>query len=275
MCHGCTQSYSRTKCSVLISSKQARFNSYYSDTLHPFIDAMGDFLKESGERANRPQAISYFMAGKNQKYWQDIELMRDLAQKLVDGRRAELKENPKLADKKDLLNAMLLGKDTQTGRTLSDEVVINNMITFLIAGHETTSGTLSFAFYEMLRKPEVLQKAQEEVDRVCGQGKITIDMITKLPYINAILREVLRLNSPITANSLGLNPDANEHPHTLGGKYEIKPEDSVIALIHKMHRDPAVYGEDAEEFKPERMVDELFDKLPNNAWKISIFFQNV
>jgi len=235
--------------------------------MHPFVDAMGAFLKESGQRANRPPGLNYFMAGRNQKYWQDIELMRDLAQKLLDGRREELKENPKLAEKKDLLNAMILGKDTKTGKMLSDDMIINNMITFLIAGHETTSGTLSFVFYELLKSPEVLKKAQEEVDRVCGQGKITIDMITKLPYINAILRETLRVDSPITANGLGINVAAGEDPHTIGGKYKVGPDDMIVAMYHKMHKDPAVYGEDAGEFKPERMEDEAFEKLPKNAWK--------
>lgn len=59
-------------------------------------------------------------------------------------------------------------------------------VTFLIAGHETTGGTLSFAFYNLLKNPEVYRKAQEEVDRVAGEGPITVELVNKLQYLQAV-----------------------------------------------------------------------------------------
>ena len=81
---------------------------------------------------------------------------------------------------------MLNGVDPKTGEKMTEDSVIDNMITFLIAGHETTSGLLSFAFYYMLKNPKAYEKAQEEVDEVVGKGPITVEHLNKLPYLNAV-----------------------------------------------------------------------------------------
>lgn len=59
-------------------------------------------------------------------------------------------------------------------------------VTFLVAGHETTAGTLSFAFYHLLKHPEAYRKAQQEVDQVVGEGRITPQHVSKLQYIQAV-----------------------------------------------------------------------------------------
>lgn len=141
---------------------------------------------------------------------------------------------------------------------------MNNMITFLIAGHETTSGLLSFTFYYLLKNPAAYEKAQQEVDDIIGKGPITVDHLTKLPYVNAVLRESLRL-SP-TAPSIGLTAKQDT---LIDGKYPIKAGAPIIALFPMIHRDPAVYGEDAEEFRPERMLDAEFEQRNKdypNCW---------
>ena len=105
-----------------------RFNSFYHEELHPFVDAMVGLLQESGARARRPALANYFMRSSQQKYDSDIALLRKIATEVVAERRA----NP--TDKKDLLNAMVTGRDPKTGEGLTDASIINNMITFLIAG---------------------------------------------------------------------------------------------------------------------------------------------
>lgn len=160
---------------------------------------------------------------------------------------------------------MLKGKDPKTGKMLSDASISDNLITFLIAGHETTSGMLSFVFYYLLKNPAAYQRAQEEVDKVIGSGPITVEHMTKLPYINAILRETLRLTP--TAPLIALQPLKDE---VLGGKYHIPKGEPLVALLPMIHRDPLVWGEDAEEWKPERCLDENFDRVMNefpNCWK--------
>src|SRR6478736_8366850 len=79
-----------------------RFNSYYKEELHPFIEAMGDFLTESGNRNRRPPfAPNFLYRAANEKFYGDIALMKSVADEVVAARKA----SP--SDRKDLLAAML------------------------------------------------------------------------------------------------------------------------------------------------------------------------
>jgi cytochrome P450/NADPH-cytochrome P450 reductase len=236
-----------------------RFNSYYHDELHPFISAMGSFLTESGSRSLRPSLAALFYGQADRKYWEDIELMRQTAQGVLDSRR----KHP--SGRKDLLSAMLDGVDPKTGQKLSDASIIDNLITFLIAGHETTSGLLSFAFYQLLKHPDAYRKAQDEVDGVVGKGPIQPQHIKKLPYIEAILRETLRLCPTIPL----IGKQARED-EIIGGQYFIPKDQTCLLLFAQSHLDPVVYGETARAFMPERMLDENFERLMReypDCWK--------
>lgn len=164
---------------LALCSMGFRFNSFYTKELHPMIEGMAGFLVGCGKRPNRVLP-SFFYRAEDAKFWEDIEVLRQTAEEVLEAR----KNNPN--DRKDLLNAMLNGVDTKTGKHMSDSSIIDNLITFLIAGHETTSGTLSFAFYRLLKNPETYRKVQKEVDEVIGKGPITVEHISKLPYITAV-----------------------------------------------------------------------------------------
>lgn len=98
---------------IALCAMDYRFNSYYSESMHPFIDAMADFLKVSGDRARRDPISQMFYGAETQKYWKDIELLRNTSQDVIKTRR----ENP--TDKKDLLNGFLNGVDPKTGEKMS------------------------------------------------------------------------------------------------------------------------------------------------------------
>ena len=128
---------------VGLCSMGIRFNSFYSEDLHPFIKAMGNMLKVAGNRSRRPGLVNSLLsnvpATEDKKFWADIEYMRSFSHELLAARR----NHPE--DKQDLMNALVLGRDPQTGQGLSDESIVNNMITFLIAGKRSlnTSGALA------------------------------------------------------------------------------------------------------------------------------------
>ena len=99
-----------------------------------------------------------------------------------------------------------------------------------------------------------------------GQGKLKVQHLKELKYLNAVLREALRLNPTVPAFVRAIRPENHDAQPSLGG-YALSRDWKVIALISKSGKDPEVYGEDAKEFHPERMLDEKFNKLPKSAWK--------
>ncbi|KLU91733.1 hypothetical protein MAPG_10682 [Magnaporthiopsis poae ATCC 64411] len=245
---------------LALCSMGFRFNSYYSPKMHPFIEAMGDFLTASGNRPIRAPLPSAFYRSEDQKFESDIEVLRRTAKEVLEARKAG-----EGADRKDLLDAMLRGVDPKTGKKMSDDSIINNLITFLIAGHETTSGLLSFAFYQLMKNPACYERAQREVDEVVGKGPIDIDHMSKLPYIAAVLRETLRVNPTIPL--FGMSAHENT---VVGGKYKVYKGEPIINLLAKVQLDPVVWGSDATEFKPERMLEENFERITKefpNCWK--------
>jgi cytochrome P450/NADPH-cytochrome P450 reductase len=249
---------------IALCAMGTRFNSFYHEDMHPFVDAMMGMLVGAGQRARHPDIIKNLPTSQNTKFFNDVAACQKIARDLLEDRR----NNPE-PEKKDLLNAMVLGRDPKTGQGLTDDTIINNMITFLIAGHETTSGSLSFLFYYLVKTPHAYKKVQEEVDSVLGRRKITVEDLPKLPYINACLREALRLKPTAPAIVVEPHPTKNnEDPVTLGnGKYKLEKGERVVVIVPKLHLDTAVWGEDALEFKPERMMDGKFEQYPKNAWK--------
>ncbi|KAJ4298046.1 hypothetical protein N0V90_005945 [Kalmusia sp. IMI 367209] len=244
---------------LALCSMGYRFNSYYSAELHPFIEAMGDFLTEAGEKPRRLPLPSMFYRAKDEQYKTNIQVMRSTAREVLVAR----KEGG--VNRHDLLSAMLEGVDPKTGKKMTDESIMDNLITFLIAGHETTSGLLSFAFYQLLKDPKVYQKAQKEVDDIIGHDAINSEHLAKLPYISAILRETLRLNATIPLFTVESFEDT-----LLAEKYPVKKGEIIVNLLARSQVDPQVFGADAGEFKPERMLDESFEQITKefpNCWK--------
>lgn len=238
---------------IALCSFNYRFNSFYQKTMHRFVDAMVNVLSESGRRAQRFSIQNKLMLGTVRRYNDDVKSMHDLCDEIVKERR----EHP--TDTNDLLNRMINGKDPDTGYQLSDENIRYQMVTFLVAGHETTSGLLSFATYYLLKNPHALQKAQAEADQY---NEITVDTLSKLKYIDAVLKETLRLQPTAPAFNLGSKADSVILP----GGYEVRKDEAILVLLPQLHRDPKVWDR-PEEFLPERMLNSGFENLPPNAWK--------
>ncbi len=143
---------------------------------------------------------------------------------------------------------MMTGVDRSTGTQLDDVNIRYQINTFLIAGHETTSGLLSCTIYALLKHPDVLKKAYEEVDRVLGPdiGRAAdLQQVTQLTYITQILKEALRLWPP--APAYGISPLQDE---TIGGKYKLRKTPSSRAGAGAASR-PQVWGPNPDAFDPE------------------------
>lgn len=231
-----------------------RFNSFYRDQPHPFIMSMVRALDESMSQLQRvnPDDLSY--KEKKLQLQKDIQYMNGLVDKIIADRKISGEQGD------DLLAHMLNGKDPETGEVLDDENIRYQMITFLIAGHETTSGLLSFALYFLVKNPHILHKATEEATRVLVDPVPTYRQVKQLKYITMVLNESLRLWPTAPAFSLYPKEDT-----VLGGEYLLKQGEEIKVLIPQLHRDKIIWGEDVEEFRPERFENP--SKIPQHAFK--------
>lgn len=232
-----------------------RFNSFYRENHNPFIISMIRALDEAMHQSTRLPIQTQLMVRTKRQFERDIKSMFSLVDKII----AERKEGDDQGET-DLLARMLNVKDPHTGERLDDVNIRFQIITFLIAGHETTSGLLSFAIYLLLKHPEVLKKAYEEVDQVLGDSIPSYQQVLDLKYIRMILDEALRLYPTAPQFTLYAKDDT-----VIGGKYRLKKYDNVSVIIPKLHRDKDAWGEDAEEFRPERFAD--MTKIPVHAYK--------
>lgn len=236
-----------------------RFNSFYREDFHPFIDALSRTLETCMLQRGLPfEKVA--LRKRLQELGDDVAFMNKLVDDIVRERRRGGE-----AAQKDLLNFMLAGVDKVTGESLSDENIRYQINTFLIAGHETTSGLLSFTLYYLLNNPDVLEKAYGEVDAVLGNNIAaapTMAQIGQLEYTRAILLEALRLWP--TAPAFSLAPYEDE---IIGGKYPLKKGTFITVLIPALHRDAAYWGEDAETFNPDNFMDDAEAERPDYAYK--------
>lgn len=235
-----------------------RFNSFYQREMHPFVEAMVRSLAEAGARSKRlPLHTKVLLLGQRQ-YQGDIAFMNRVVDEVIAERRRGTSDPGR---QRDLLDLMLEGRDPVTGEGLDDLNVRHQMVTFLIAGHETTSGLLSFALHLLLTHPEVLEAVRAEVDAVLGDSAPRFEQVSKLRLVDQVLRESLRLWPTAPAFAL-----AAKAPTTLAGA-PITPDEPVLVLTPMLHRDPSVWGDDVERFDPSRFEPSRRAALPENAWK--------
>ena len=238
-----------------------RFNSFYRRDYHPFVESLVRSLETIMMTRGLPLENLWL-----QKRRRDLAADVAFMNKMVDEIIAERRRNAEAAEgKKDMLGAMMTGVDRATGEQLDDVNIRYQINTFLIAGHETTSGLLSCTLYALLKHPDVLKKAYEEVDRVLGpdiDARPTYQQVTQLTYITQILKEALRLWPP--APAYGIAPLKDE---TIGGKYKLRKNTFVTVLVMALHRDPSVWGPNPDAFDPENFSREAEAKRPINAWK--------
>jgi cytochrome P450/NADPH-cytochrome P450 reductase len=238
-----------------------RFNSFYRRDYHPFVESLVRSLETIMMIRGLPLE-NLWMQKRRRDLAGDVAFMNKMVDEIVAERR---KNTDAAAEKKDMLAAMMTGVDRASGEQLDDVNIRYQINTFLIAGHETTSGLLSCTLYALLKHPDVLKKAYREVDRVLGPDinvRATYQQVTQLTYITQVLKEALRLWPP--APAYGISPLKDE---TIGGKYRLKKNTFVTVLVLSLHRDPSVWGPNPDAFDPENFSREAEAARPVNAWK--------
>mmetsp|Transcript_51077 Transcript_51077/g.110698 ORF Transcript_51077/g.110698 Transcript_51077/m.110698 type:complete len:521 (+) Transcript_51077:98-1660(+) len=136
------------------------------------------------------------------------------------------------------------------GEQMSDDFLRDLVLNFLLAGRDTTAQALSWTIFALAQHPEVAQKAREEIVAVCGNRPPTYEELNKLPYVQAVLNEGLRLYP-----SVPLDMKRAENDDTLPDGTFVPRGSAVFYNIYAMGRDTKLWGPDASEFKPERWLN--------------------
>jgi cytochrome P450 len=150
------------------------------------------------------------------------------------------------AGRDDVLSLLVDARD-EDGQPMSDEELRDELMTLLVAGHETTSTAIAWALRWILALPDVEAKLLEELDDAAAKGPLTSAVIGALPYLDATAREALRLQPviPIVGRIL-------DRPMNVGG-YDLPKGIGVVCAIYLAHRRPESFP-DPTLFKPERFL---------------------
>ncbi|KAJ0968522.1 hypothetical protein J5N97_025439 [Dioscorea zingiberensis] len=203
------------------------------------------------------------LQGVQQKMKQHKEKLDGILSTVIDRRVRTVNtrgDQEKAQDFLQVLLELVKKEDPRDQHLTVDNIkgLFTNMIT---GGTDTTSTTIEWAMAEMIGKPETMRKAQEELDSVVGKEEIVDEShIGKLPYLEALVKETLRLHPPVPF----LLPRYPTTTCNVGG-YIIPKGTKVFINVWSIHRDPAVW-ENPLEFKPERFLSGMskLDYYGNN-----------
>jgi cytochrome P450 len=164
------------------------------------------------------------------------------------------------ADRGGVLSLLLEARD-EDGRPLSDAALRDHVLTLLFAGHDTTTATITFLLYELVRNPHQIAPLREELDDVLAGGRAPTadDLIRRLPRLDMAVDETLRMYPPAW-----IGPRRSVDPFEFAGR-------SVPGGVHvnycswASHRIPEVFP-DPDRFLPERFAPEAKAKLPKGAY---------
>jgi cytochrome P450 len=146
---------------------------------------------------------------------------------------------------RDLLTILMLARDAETGETMSDAQLRDEVMTLMIAGHETTANALSWLWYLLDRHPDEQERLRDEIAAATAGRPPTVDDLPQLPRMKAVIQETLRLYPPVWMfDRRALGPD------DLAGT-KVARGDLVIFCPYAIHRLPELWS-DPEAFHPER-----------------------
>ena len=159
----------------------------------------------------------------------------------------------------DLLDLLLAARDPDTGRTMNDGEVVNNLITFITAGHETTAVALTWTLWLLAKDQIAQQRVVDEVASVAGDAPITAADVARLTYCAQVIQEAMRLFPP--APAISRQPKS---ALTLAGM-PIGPRARVHIPIFALHRNIRLW-DNANAFDPERFAPEEAARRPRYAY---------
>ena len=221
------------------------------------VDLTDDSVEVSGALDNMMQGFMHTMGSTLAMLTQSLPLPANLRMRenvaeldrVVREIIAERRKDP--GDKPTLLNMFMNARDDD-GQGMSDTQLRDEVLTMLLAGHETTANALAWTFYNISKHPEVARKLEAELDEVLDGSAPTMEQVRELPYTTQVLKESMRLYPP--AWTVGRRAEEGDQ---IAG-CQIPKGGIVLMSPYVLHRHPD-YWENPEGFDPERFAP---DKAP-------------
>ena len=220
----------------------------------PRAEKLQHFLGEMLDKSSSVLSVAllYFPALQRDfgpiNFWGKQMRRQQDADKLIYEEIRERREQPD-SSRTDILSLLMAARD-EADQPMTDEELRDELMTLLVAGHETTATAIAWAFYWIHKIPTVHQKLLQELDSLGDNPDPST--IFKLPYLNAVCSETLRIY-PVAMLTF---PRVVKTPLSLGS-YELEPNTSVVGSIYLTHHREDLYPE-PKQFKPERFLERQF-----------------
>ncbi|KAK8973510.1 hypothetical protein V6N11_008871 [Hibiscus sabdariffa] len=205
----------------------------------------------------------------------NVEIIDDFVFELIRRKREQMEDEQLVRDKEDILSRFLM-ESKRDPDNMNDRYLRDIILSFMIAGKDTTASTLSWFFYMLLRHPRVRDKVVEEVrdvtqakDNICADEfsrLMTDEALDKLHYLHAAITETLRLYPAVPVDGKIAAED-----DVLPDGFEVKKGDGMNYMPYAMGRMTYVWGEDAVQYRPERWLDDNGLFRPESPFKFTAF----
>jgi cytochrome P450 len=153
------------------------------------------------------------------------------------------------------MRRLVAARDPETGRAMDEEQLIDNLLTFYLAGHETTATALTWTLYLLARSPQWSARLEEEIERVTGGEPLAGEHVERLVLTHQVIKESMRLYPPVPLMTRQAVADARL------GEHAVRAGASVVMPIYAIHRH-AKRWEDPDAFDPTRFAPDREAAIP-------------
>lgn len=215
------------------------------DTSNKFPDAIYTTLKGLSLKMKDPFLSMKFWKEKEfkEKVRKACYLLRESGNDWIKDREEAIRRGEAVPD--DILTLMIHAQESDP-EVMTDEERLDDIVTFFLAGQETTANSLTFLLYSLIQEPEVLAKLQQEIEEVQGGSThVEFDNLHKLEYMAMVLKETLRLYCPVTLIFRQLGRDVVLDGYSMPKGTNVALSQFVAGRCPTLHPDP-------DKFMPER-----------------------
>ena len=217
-------------------------------------DSLTEAIRITTDRAWRGLKLPLWVpTGESRAFKRSMRKLDGIVRGLINERRDEPGTH------NDLLSMLVEARDEETGEGMTDDQLRDEVLTLLMAGHETTANALSWAFYALAQNPEVVAGIRAEAEVVLGERNPEVEDLKRFEYTNRAIKECMRLFPPAWVFGRNAVEDG------LIGGYRIPKGSLVMSSPYLVHRDPRFWPE-PERFDPDRFLPDAEASRPKFAY---------